>query len=148
MNTIDPTKAAHVWQRVRAEASPSLEENGLGELIVREWESASAYLQLSRRMTGRSATLLRKLFEQEQAHVACLKGIYTLITGKRPSFTGVKPGQDDPQKALRRCYGEQMQRLACYEQRSADPQYGHVFARLAQQEREHCHILLEILGTL
>lgn len=148
MNTIDPTKAAQVWQRVRAGDPQSPLGEDLGALITGEWESATTYLQLSRRLSGHPGALLRKLSEGEQSHVACLKGIYTLLTGKRPGFTGVKPGTDDIQRTLRRCYGQQMQRLACYESHTDDPQYGHIFARVAQQEREHCHKLLEILGLL
>lgn len=148
MDTIDPAKAARVWQRVRTEVPESAPEAGLGELIARERESAATYLQLSRRFQGKQSALLRKLSEQEQAHAACLKGIYTLLTGKRPNVAGVAPAPDEPQKVLRRCYGRQMQCLARYEQRASDPEYGHIFMRLAQQEKEHCHILLELLGSI
>jgi rubrerythrin len=148
MDTIDPATAAWVWQRVRAEEPEAPREEGLKELIAREWEAAATYLQLSRHFQGRQNALLRKLFTQEQAHAACLKGLYSLLTGKRPAVAGVKPVEDDPMKVLRRCYGRQMQCLARYEQRTNDPEYGHVFARLAQQEKEHCHILLEIIGNL
>ena len=148
MDTIDPVKAARVWQRVRTDTPETPKEEGLGELIAREWESASTYLQLSRRFQGRQSALLRKLFEQEQAHAACLKGIYTLITGQRPNVAGVPPVPEEPKKVLRRCYGRQMQCLVCYEQRRNDPEYGHIYSRLAQQEQEHCHILLELLGSL
>jgi len=41
-----------------------------------------------------------------------------------------------------------MHTLAAYEQRSADREYGPVFARLAQQEREHCRMVLELIGNL
>lgn len=148
MDTIDEAKAARVWQRVHGDATQPPREEGLPELIAREWEAATTYLQLSRRFQGRQNALLRKLFEQEQAHMTCLKGLYTLITGNRPKVAGVAPKNDEPQKVLRRCYGRQMQCLAGYEQRSNDPECGHIFARLAQQEREHCHILLELLGSL
>ena len=148
MDVIDSAKAAQVWERVQGRTPEENREAGLGELITREWESAGTYLLLSRQVQGRASALLRKLSEQEGAHVACLKGIYTLITGKRPGFTGVKPGHEHLHSALRRCYGQQMQRLACYESRCNDPEYGHIFAQLAQQERQHCHIVLEVLGML
>ena len=148
MDTIDTAKAERVWQRVRADAPQPPREEGLRELIAREWESATTYLQLSRRFQGRQNVLLRKLFEQEQAHMTCLKGLYTLITGSRPKVAGVPPVNDEPQKVLRRCYGRQMQCLAQYEQRATDPECGHIFARLAEQEREHCHMLLELIGSL
>ena len=148
MDTIDPAKAQRVWQRVQSQLPETARETGLPELIAREWEAATTYLQLSRRFQGRQNALLRKLFEQEQAHLSCLKGIYTLQTGKRPNVAGVPPVTDDAQKVLRRCYGRQMQSLARYEQLSGDPEYGHVFARLSGQEKEHCHMILELLGSL
>ena len=148
MDTIDKAKEARVWERVRGETGQAPREAGLPELIAREWEASTTYLQLSRRLQGRQNALLRKLFQQEQAHMTCLKGLYTLITGEKPRVAGVPPVDDAPQKVLRRCYGRQMQCLAQYEQRSGDPECGHIFARLAEQEREHCHILLELLGSL
>ena len=143
---IDPQKAARVWQRVHPEQDSP--EQGLLALIAQEWADASTYLQLSRKLTGKAATLLRTLFEQEQAHMACLKGIYTLITGTHPKIAALPLPQEAPEQILRRCYGREMQCLAQYEQRSNHPEYGKVFARLAQQEQEHCRILLEIIGSL
>lgn len=148
MNTIDPVKAAQVWQRVQGERPAGLREDVLLELIAREWEDAATYLQLSRHFQGKHNATLRKMAQQEQSHTACLKGIYTLLTGRRPNAGAAKPTQDDPEKILRRCYGREMQCLAHYEQHSTDPEYGQVFAQLAQQEKDHCHRILEILGSL
>lgn len=146
MEKIDPVKEAQVWQRVQAQQTDPRE--GLQELIAREWELAGACLQLSRRLSGRQSTLLRQLYEKEQGHVACLKGIYTLITGQRPNVRGFAAATGFPEAELRRCYGKQMQNLAEYERRGSHPEYGHIFENLARQEREHCHLLLEILGSL
>ena len=41
-----------------------------------------------------------------------------------------------------------MRSLKEYEALMDDPEYGHVFARLAEQEREHCRTLLEMIGGL
>ena len=35
-----------------------------------------------------------------------------------------------------------------YEAKASDPEYGHVYARLADQEREHCMALLGVIGSL
>ena len=148
METIDPAKAARVWQRVRGDAPQEHPEQGLLEMIAREWTDASTYLQLSRQFQGKHSAMLRRMFEEEQAHTACLKGIYTRITGKRPVVKAVSPALTDPEQLLRQCYGRVMQCLARYEQRSSDPEYGQVFARLADQEREHCRLVLELLGSL
>ena len=146
MNTIDPAKAARVWERVQATAQPK--EQGLLAMIAREWTDAATYLQLSRRFQGKDSAALRKMYEEEQAHTACLKGIYTLITGTRPVIKAAPPADQDPEVILRRCYGQEMQGLVEYEARSADKEYGPVFARLAAQERDHCRIILELIGNL
>ena len=41
-----------------------------------------------------------------------------------------------------------MRARAQYEGRSSDPEYGQVYARLAEQEKEHCRIILELIGNL
>lgn len=148
MEIIDNAKAARVWQRVQSENPAARPEQGLLELIAHEWTDAATYLQLSRKFQGKDSALLRRMFEEEQAHTACLKGIYTLITGRHPAVRTMPPAQEEPEQTLRRCYGREMQCLARYEQRSADPEYGQVFARLAAQEREHCRLVLELLGNL
>lgn len=147
METIDPVKAAKVWQRVRPEGGQPREQ-GLLALIAQEWTDAATYLQLSRRLTGKDSALLRRMYEQEQSHAACLKGIYNLLTGTHPAVRAIPTSPEDPQTVLRRCYGREMQCLAQYEARISDPEFGQVFARLAEQERTHCHQLLEILGRL
>ena len=80
--------------------------------------------------------------------MACLKGIYMLVTGTHPNARSAPPEREPLDRMLRKCYGREMQSLAQYEARSADPEYGPIFARLAAQEREHCRMLLEILGSL
>ncbi len=148
METIDPKVAARVWQRVHPEEGAAPREQGLPALIAQEWTDAGIYLQLSRRLQGKESAMLRKMHEQEQAHLACLKGVYTLITGSHPTVRSVPLPHEDTETTLRRCYGREMQCLALYEQRSNDPEFGQVFARLATQERTHCHMILEILGNL
>lgn len=148
MDKIDPEKAQRVWQRVQSTAPTTPREQGFPELIAQEWTNASTYLQLSRRMHGKSVNTLRKLHEQEMSNVACLKGIYTLITGSRPVVRAVTPTPEDPGNALRRCYGQEMRCLAQYESRTSDPEYGQVFVRLATQKQEHCRLVLELLGSL
>ena len=146
MNTIDPQKAARVWQRVQG--TDRLSDRELLTMIAREWTDGATYLQLSRQFQGSQSAKLRRLYEEEQAHTACLRGIYTLITGTQPNVKSVPLTGQDPEALLRRLYGRQMQGLAEYETRTQDPEYGPVFARLADQERDHCRRILEIIGNL
>ena len=151
MHTYDPQKAARVWQRVQAgqeDPKQARLNDNLQELIMNEWIAAATYLRLARQMQPKQAAVLQRLGTEEHAHAACLKGIYTLITGEKP-LVPPPAVSDDPQEImLRRCYGREMRCLSQYESRMGDPQYGHIFRSLARQEQEHCHKILEILGTL
>jgi rubrerythrin len=148
MKEIDSQKAARVWQRVQGKTSQSEDFNSLPSMIAGEWWDAATYLRLSRQFNGKEANFLRKMFEDEQSHAACLKGIYTLLTGDRLVTQTPAPRQEPLSASLRRCYGREMQCLAQYEKWSDHREYGPVFQRLAQQERAHCAALLEILGNL
>ena len=147
METYDRETAARVWQRVHAGSNPThLQDTMLLNMIASESADAATYLRLSRVSQGRDAAVFRRLFEEEQAHTSCLKGIYTLQTGEKAIVPSPTPEADKTSATLRRCYGREMRSLAEYENRSTDPEYGPVFARLAAQEREHCKIVLELLG--
>ena len=147
----DPQKAAEVWKRVQSpspiSAPVSPDPSDLVTMIADEWMDAVTYLHLSRHFRGKKAELLRRMSHQEQAHAACLKGIYTLITGRQPRIHVPPASRELPKLLLRRCYGREMHALSLYQQRSSDPEYGQVYARLANEEQTHCQILLQLLGS-
>ena len=115
-------------------------------LIARVWDGAAAYAQIARELGGRDAALLRRLSEQAQSQAACLKGIYTLIAGRRANVRFTPAAGEPVQVALRRCYGREMKLLASFEAWTNRQDYGHVFTCLARQSREHCGVILEVLG--
>lgn len=144
METIDPIQAQRVWQRVRGENRTP--EEDLARLIEQEWEDAAIYLQLSRRCTGRESTALYQLFRQERNHCACLKGIYTMLTGNKPKLKPVRPTAEPLGESLKKCYARELRSLTAYEERAKDPSYGHVFSHMRDQEQEHCRVILTLLG--
>lgn len=146
MEKIDKALQQRVWERVKGEQSS--EDAQLLDLIAQEWTDAATYLTLSRKVTGKASILLRRLYEEEQTHAACLKGIYTLVTGQKPSLPPPPQVSEPITATLRRCYGREMQCLARYESRSAHPEYGAVFSKLAQQEQVHCKTVLELIGMI
>lgn len=148
MNNYDPKKAAAVWQRVQGQTPTVPDQSTLLTLIAQEQEDAATYLHLSRQFEGKEASALRQIAHQEQSHAACLRGIYALLTGKKPALHTPPALRENWQVLLRRCYGREMQSLAQYQARTNDPEYGHIFARLAAQEQAHCHTLLQLLGSL
>ena len=147
MNNYDPKKAAQVWQRVQSQTPTPPDQASLLTLIAQEQEDAAIYLHLSRHFEGKEAAALRQMAQQEQSHAACLRGIYSLLTGTKPALHTTPAPRENRQVLLRRCYGREMQSLTQYQARTNDPQYGHIFARLAAQEQDHCHTLLRLLGN-
>ena len=115
---------------------------------AQEMLDAATYSRLAQRLPPPQAAIARQIARQEQSHISCLKGVYTLITGQKPMVPKPAVTDDPPDILLRRCYGREMRCLSQYEARQTDPQYGHIFRTLARQEQEHCHRILEILGTL
>lgn len=148
METYDAEKAVRVWQRVQSRPETMPTVPGLQALINDEGEAAATYLQLSRRFQGRESAMLRKMAEEELSHQACLRGIYTLATGTRPKSTRAVTPRDDTESILRRSYAGELRSVAEYEKRSADPEYGMVFAQLAREEQAHAKAVLELLGKL
>ena len=145
MKQYDPSK---VWDRVKNAAVPAGDSQLILNLITEEALDARTYGQLAKRLPPPQAAIARQLSQQEQAHIACLKGIYAMITGHNAILAPQKVADDPPEIVLRRCYGREMRTLTQYEARQNDPQYGHIFRALARQEQEHCHRILELLGAL
>ena len=147
MEQFNQVQAQRVWQRVRGEGCAAPEPD-LAALIRAEWEDAAIYLQLSKKFTGSEGALLHRMFEQEQSHCACLRGIYAVTAGKPLPLSPAAPIHGSVQQILRQCYGREMRAMSAYDSRSDDPQYGHVFARLRDQEQEHCRMILQLIGSV
>jgi len=148
MEKYDTELEARVWKRVRGEAEECPCPLELQPLAAAEWAEAAMYLMLSRQMQGSRKGLLRQLFEQERAHADCLKGMHQMMTGKPLSLRTPPPSVQMPEQALRKCYANTLRRLGEYEKRSDDPQYGHVFQKMAEEEKQHCRMLLELVGSM
>ena len=148
MKQYDPKTAAKVWDRVQNAAVPAGDAQSILNLIAEEMLDAASYARLAKRLPPPLAAIARQISQQEQSHISCLKGIYTLITGRKAIVPPPTVSDDPPDILLRRCYGREMRCLSQYEARQTDPQYGHIFRTLARQEQEHCHRILESLGTL
>lgn len=147
MEQFNQVQAQRVWQRVRGEGCAAPEPD-LAALIRAEWEDAALYLQLSKKFPGQEGAVLRRMQEQEQSHCACLRGIYTVTTATPQPLTPPAPVHGSVQQLLRQCYGREMRAISAYDSRSGDPQYGHVFARLRDQEQEHCRMILQLIGSM
>lgn len=145
MDDYDLSMAERVWQRVRGGSAPE-SQTGLQALAAAEQNAAAVYLFLSKGMQGRKKELLRQLYHRERNHCRYLNGISLLRDGKALSVRTAPPDGQRTEGLLRRCYARTLQAVSEYEARQEDPEYGPVFRELARQEREHCMMILEILG--
>ena len=151
MNTYDPQKAERVWARVqhREESVPAEQpEMNLQSMIMNEWVTSATYLALARQVPPREMCILQRMAREDQCHGACLKGIYTMVTDQEPVIKAPPITGSSVIVTLRKCYAALLNTLREYENRSRDPEYGPVFQRLADQEREHCRLVLELIGRL
>ena len=103
---------------------------------------------LSRQMQGQQKATMRRLFEQEQTHAACLRGIYLLLTGEPLTVRTSPPVPEPPEIALRKCCGSKLRAAAAYDALGLAAEYGPIFSQLSRQEREQCRMLLEVMGNL
>ena len=145
MEKYDARKAAGVWERVTASATP--ERLDIEPMLALLWENAVAFLHLSKRSQGARSMQLHKLYQQAQQSTDCLKGICMLVNGSRPSLPNKLPGQEPAEATLRACYGRAMRLLAQMESVCQHKEYGPVFVRLATLQQEQCRQVLEILGA-
>lgn len=136
-----------VWSRVHGSEDTD-PVSALRAQIMEEATEIATHRMLLRQLPDREKALLRKLIDEELSAVARLRGIHLLITGKPPVLRTSPPPAEPPETALRKSYGKKLRLAAEYDAISGDSQYGHIFSALGQQAREHCHILLEILGNL
>ena len=149
MEIYDPELAGRVWQRVRGGEPPEPSSQPSPQaLALAELEQAMALLQLSRQLQGKEKSVVRRLYEEEMTHSHVLRGMHRMITGKNLPIRTAPPEPRSPETVLRKCYGNALRALREYEARSGDGEFGPVFWSLAQKEKTHCALLLELLGEL
>lgn len=150
MNTYDPKKAQRVWDRVQGCREPEQPkpDMNLQAMIMNEWIAAATYLALARQVPPREMCILQRMAREDQGHGACLKGIYTMITDQEPVIKAPPITAGSVVLTLKKCYAGLLKTLQEYECWSTDPEYGPVFQKLADQEREHCRLVLELIGRL
>lgn len=119
----------------------------LAALYQDELFSAAAYRALAHRIPEK-ARALRMLSAENRASAACLRGIYSLVSGKYPASPAY-PSSELPLSALlRTCCGKELQCFSGYEYHRSDAEYGCVFACLSARKAEHCCRMLEIVGNM
>ena len=150
MENLDKELQNRVWQRVQSREKlemPSLEQANLRPLILMAQENGVAYQNLSRQLSGTAGEKARRLWMENQRCIACMKGICR-ARGEKVKVPQLTAEKESAQRSLMKCYHRERKLWSEWEQRSAEPEHGLVYGRLAQQAREHCVSIMEMLGEL
>lgn len=137
MEKYDSRMAHRVWNRVWAEP----ETESCGHMMMGEAQALADYTKLQRQFPE-----LKPLAEDIRHHIGCLRGIRFLKDGVRPAPIAAKAREEPADTALRRCYAQSLKAAGEYAALAEDPEYGCIYAQLADTKRLHCRILLEIIG--
>lgn len=147
MDKQDRHTEEQVWQRVRAcrEEAP---KNDLRQLQREAMDLAAVYRNLTSQLTGKPQEQVRQLYAGEKANATSLAGIGKLSRMGGENLKLWQPGKEEPQKVLERCYHRTRRCMTEYLARSAEGEFGMVFARMARREEEHCCLIAELIGHL
>lgn len=124
-----------VWQRVRGEPERT---EVLRACLVRQGRLQGAYRQLARR-----GGKYRRLWEQKQEQIACLRGLLRVLTGQLVQHPQGEPGPVD----LMQCFEGERQTLAELTRLCRDEELGGVFDLLRERQKCQLRLLLELIGT-
>ena len=150
MENVDKAMESRVWQRVRnpkPEEMPPLQRDNLKGCILAAQENAVAFRNLSLQLIGKQWEGLRRLETESMKLAHCLRGI-SALRGETVKLTPLTRPRDLPWRALEKCFHRSRKLYEEMERRSADPECGMVFRRLARQTEEHCAAIAELLGKL
>ena len=133
-----------VWQRVLSGPGESGED--LRHLMHAASENAMCYFHLLRRATGRNREALQRLYDRARVNLNCLRGLQTLRFGTAGKLTPLPAAGESLEKALEKCYHRTRRAMTEYTARSAEPEFGAVFAVMADRERDNAALIAELLG--
>lgn len=146
MESIDPKVERQVWQRVLKQPEPS--RGDLRALELAALEAAAVYRKLAGTFTGKTREKIRRLYDGQMETAVCLKGIGRLSGGGSGKKANVSAPDEPAFKALEKQYHCARRAMTEYTARTVDGEYGAVFQRMADIQREACWVLAELLGEL
>lgn len=133
-----------VWNRVLSGPGESGED--LRPLMHAASENAMDYYHLLRRASGKHREVMQQLYDRARVNMNCLRGLQSLRFGSAAKQASL-PGTGEPTgKILERCYYRTRRAMTEYTARSAEPEFGAVFAVMADRERSNAALIAELLG--
>ena len=136
-----------VWQRVMQQP-PQQPGEDLRELMRTSGELAALYRQLSTSLTGKPRELAGRLYEAETAALGTLKGLGRLMGREGETLKLWQPGKAPAAKQLEKAYHRTRRSAVDCMARSAQPEFGTVFRRLADQAEHRCTLIAQLLGII
>ena len=147
MENLESNMQQQVWQRVFARPEEARGED-LRTLLLTAMELAAGYRYLTGVLTGKQRERVRALQKGEAANAACLKGV-AVLSGRGEEILKIwSPAKEPPRRLLEKSYHKTRRCMVEYMSRSAEPEFGTVFQKLADREGSHCAMLAELLGSL
>ena len=125
-----------VWQRVRGELDPA-------EQVRRMLSDQGALLGTYRTLSRRGGAW-RRLYEQSEAQIACLRGLLRVMTGQCIA----PPRSPDAPADLLRCHRAELEFLGQLRCWSKEGELAAVFDALTDRQSCQCRLVLELLGTM
>lgn len=150
MDKLDKDLQNRVWQRVQSREKvemPPLRQENLRPLILTAQENALAYQNLSRQFQGKDGEKLRRLRQESQKCIACMKGI-CCARGEQAKVPQLNWEKEPAKRSLMKCCHRERRLWTELEQLSGDPEYGTVYASLSRRAGERYADVLELLGNL
>lgn len=146
METFEPKKEAQIWQRVFSQ--PEFRGSAVHPLLLSSMEATAAYRQLANVLTGTQKELAKRLLQEEQATFDTLRGLSRLAGKGWEEAKSLPAPKAQTGRLLETCYHRAKKAAAEYTARSAEPEFGLVFQRLAKRQGEHCALIARLLGSL
>ncbi len=150
MEKLDKELQTKVWQRVQSRDKlemPQLGQENLKPLLLEARENQLVYQNLVHQVAGKDGEKLRRLQQENQKCVACLKGICG-IRGEPVQAPQLNPGKEPPRRALMKCYHRERKLCSELERLYTDLEFGPVYGYLSRRAGERCAGVLELLGGL
>ena len=150
MEQLDREMQKRVWQRVQSrepEQMPQLPMDNIKPLILTAQENLAAYQYLSGQMGQRYRDTLTHLQRETQKSIACMQGVCHM-RGEQVKVPQIKAAREPGRRMLGKCYHRERKLWREWEQRISDPEHGVVFGQMANQSRERCGMIMELLGKL
>ena len=150
MERLDLDLQKRVWQRVQARNEtgnvPPPADN-IKPLILTAQENAAVYRRAAQRAGQRDRERLMALYREARQSIACMRGICR-VRGEQVRMLPLTPRWEPMPRALQKCYHRERRLWEEWDRRTGDPEYGLVFGRMAQQARERCATIMELLGQV